>query len=196
MPHLRILTWDENAYKYNIMTDIDFEGTLEGLARLPNFDIIDSPIPFPELDKLHIIHFTPANAGLFHRLYKQMASIKVLALGPGSLNEYDELVIALLPASHRLVDLPLPRLRTPIIFNVRKDIVWCVVLERLPLAGPLEELYYQNLEEYYKEEQEQEQEQDESVPDDWQDQVEKYYRIGQRSERYCDVVVRQWSYLA
>ncbi|KAG1727065.1 uncharacterized protein EDB91DRAFT_1254033 [Suillus paluster] len=184
MPHLRILILDGVAFEYDL-TEVDFESILQGLTRLPNSDIMESPSSFPELDELHLVNFAPrADTALFHCLYNQMASIKLLTLGPGGLNEYDPLAIALLPTPHGQADLPLPRLRTLIIFDVRKDIVRHVVLERLSLAGPLEELCHHDSEDSYEEEWDEEK-QDESVPDDWQHQVEKYYCIDRlKSERY------------
>ncbi|KAG0696086.1 hypothetical protein DFH29DRAFT_879600 [Suillus ampliporus] len=189
MPNLRILILDGLIYEL-MLTETDFELFLEGLARLADIDTIaPTKVPsssFLELDELHLINFShcahPAS-GLFHRLYKQLASVKVLTLGPGA-EQNDEFAMALLPTPNGL---PLPGLQTLIVFDVPNDIMRRIVLERLSLASPLKELYHHEVDD---------REEDEDVPDDWQHQVEKYHRIGHpKSDRYCDIVDRQWSYI-
>ncbi|KAG2121549.1 hypothetical protein BD769DRAFT_1006287 [Suillus cothurnatus] len=185
MPNLRILTLDGVDLDFELM-EVDFEDILQELIRLTKKDPSHSPL---ELDELHLVNFTHrADPQLLHCLYKQMASLKVLTLGPATSYMNDAWAMGLLPTPRGLADLPLPGLRTLLLFDVSKDVVRRIVLERLSLTGPLEELYY-------REEKDQEK-QDETVPDDWQHQVEKYYRIGDvESERYCDVVNRRWTYL-
>ncbi|KAG1822501.1 uncharacterized protein BJ212DRAFT_1585317 [Suillus subaureus] len=192
MPNLRILTLDGVACEF-MLIEIEFEGILQELIRLTKKTPSSSLL---ELDELHLVNFAHrADPQLLHRLYKQMTSVKVLTLGPRAIYANDAFAMGLLPTTHGLADFPLPGLRTLIVFDISRYIVRRVVLERLSLAGPLEELYYhepddlpvlEGLGEH-----------DMIVPDDWQHQVEKYHRIDRlKSERYCDVVSRQWSYLA
>ncbi|KAG1844650.1 hypothetical protein DFJ58DRAFT_25602 [Suillus subalutaceus] len=185
MPNLRILTLDGVNYDFELM-EADFEDILHELIRLTKEDPSNSPL---ELDELHLVNFTHrADPQLLHCLYKQMATLKVFTLGPATSYANDAWAMGLLPTPRGLADLPLPGLRTLLLFDVSRDVVRHIVLERLSLTGPLEELYY-------REEKGQEK-QNEIIPDDWQHQVEKYHRIGDvKSERYCDVVNRRWSYL-
>ncbi|KAG0696088.1 hypothetical protein DFH29DRAFT_239104 [Suillus ampliporus] len=182
MPDLRILTLCVSTPEDNNST----EGVLDELARLTDSDADDSSCYLLELDELHLLNFRHLlyhqNAGLLHRLYTQMATVETLTLGPG---EGDNLALAmgLLPTSGGLADLPLPGLRTLIAFDVPKHVMRHIVLERMSLAGPMEEIYCCET-------------QDKNVPDDWQHQVEKYHRIGHlKSYRYYDIVGRQWSHL-
>lgn len=146
-----------------------------------------------ELDELHLVNFAHrADLQLLRRLYKQMTSVKVLTLGPGAFFGNDAFAMGLLPTSRGLADFPFLGLRTLIVFDIPRSFVRRIVLERLSLVGPLEELYYQEPDSRPVPEEE-----DIIVPDDWQHQVEKYRRIDNlKSDRYCDVVSRQWSYLA
>ncbi|KAG1822419.1 uncharacterized protein BJ212DRAFT_801505 [Suillus subaureus] len=161
MPNLRILTLDGVDYDFELM-EVDFEDILQELIRLTKEDPSNSPL---ELDELHLVNFTHPTS------YAN-----------------DAWAMGLLPTPRGLADLPLPGLRTLLLFDVSRDVVRRIVLERLLLTGRLEELYY-------REEKDQEK-QDVFIPDDWQHQVEKYYRVGHvESERYCDVVNRRWSYL-
>ncbi|KAG1849849.1 hypothetical protein C8R48DRAFT_836765 [Suillus tomentosus] len=173
MPDLRILTLCVNAEQ----PDDSIEYFLDELVNLT-----DSEDPL-ELDELHLFDFAQhVDAGFLHRLYTKMSKVKTLTLGPGE--DYDNLVLAtaLLPTSSRLQDLPLPGLQTLVVFDVPKQLIRRIVLERQSLAGPLEELYCS-----YPEGNE---------TDDWQLQVKKFYRIGHvKSTRYTDVVARQWTYL-
>ncbi|KAG1766123.1 hypothetical protein EV702DRAFT_797306 [Suillus placidus] len=189
MPNLRILILDGVDFDFDL-TEVDFEDILQELIRLTK-EAPNSPL---ELDELHLVNFTHrADPQLLHCLYKQMTSVKVLTLGPAVSYTNDTWAIGLLPTPRGLADLPLPGLRILLLFDVSRDIVRRIVLERLSLTGPLEELYYREEKDQGNEDRE---EQDEIVPDDWQHQVEKYHRIGDvESERYCDVVNRRWSYL-
>ncbi|KAG1784929.1 uncharacterized protein HD556DRAFT_1451241 [Suillus plorans] len=164
MPDLRILTLCVTAEQL----DDSIEYFLDELVNLT-----DSEDPL-ELDELHLFNFAQyVDAGFLHRLYTQMSKVKTLTLGPGE--DYNNLVLAtaLLPTSSRLQDLPLPGLQTLVVFDVPKQLIRCIVLERQSLAGPLEELYCS-----YPEGNE---------TDDWQLQVKKFYRIGHlKSTHYTD----------
>ncbi|KAG0696087.1 hypothetical protein DFH29DRAFT_952605 [Suillus ampliporus] len=179
MPNLRVLT-------LCVATQLDdsVDGVLDQLAMVT--DVEEPSSYLLELDELHFLNFSHRDdERLLRRLYTQMATVKTLTLGPGADDANVVLAMGLLPTPNELAGLPLPGLRTLIIFDVPADIVRRIVLERLSLAGPLDELYYY------------EEEQDESVPDDWRNQVEKYYHIGHPESdryRYCDIVGRQWSH--
>lgn len=89
--------------------------------------------------------------------------------------------MALLPTPFGM---PLSNLRTLVAFDVPKNVMQHIVLERASSTGPLEELYYQ----YDRE--------DESVQDNWQHEVEKYHRIDYMNcERIQDFVDKRWSCL-
>jgi hypothetical protein len=192
MSNLRILTLD-GVVGGTIAIESEFDDILPELIRLTKKN---SSSPLLELDELHLVNFAHlADPQLLHRLYKQMTSVKVLTLGPGAFYANDVFAMGLLPTPHGLADFPLPGLRTLIVFNIQRSLVRRIILERLSLAGPLEELYYKEPEDPL--DPEELEEHDIMVPDDWQHQVEKYYRIDSlKSGRYCDVVSRQWSYLA
>ncbi|KAJ8590040.1 hypothetical protein M405DRAFT_816950 [Rhizopogon salebrosus TDB-379] len=190
MPNLRVLTLDGVREQ-----PTNLESIIEGLAKLADpTDDMGKPQSLLELEELHLLNFTvhADHAVLVHCLYKEIATIKVLSLGPGSRDRNIALVTGLLPASEssELADFPLPELRTLIVFDVPKDIMRRVVPGRMSLVGPLAELYYKEYEKpFYSMEEE-----DTSVPDDWQHQVEKYHHIlSVKSSRYCDIVDRQWS---
>ncbi|KAG2153047.1 uncharacterized protein EDB93DRAFT_238960 [Suillus bovinus] len=189
MPNLRILILDGISCDYTL-NEIELEGILQELIRLTKKNSSGSLL---ELDELHLVNFAHyPDPQLLHCLYQQMTSVKVLTLGPGAFYANDTFALGLLPTPHGLGDVPLPGLRTLIVFDIPINFVRRIVLGRLSLAGPLEELYYQEPDSRPEPE-----EDDLIVPDDWQHQVEKYYRINSvKSERYCDVVGRKWSYLA
>ncbi|KAG2038659.1 hypothetical protein BDR03DRAFT_953978 [Suillus americanus] len=191
MPNLRILTLDGVSREF-VLNETESERILQELIRLTSKNSSSSLL---KLDELHLVNFAHrVDPRLLHRLYKQMTSVKVLTLGPGAYAN-DTFAMGLLPTTHGLADFPLPGLRTLIIFDIPIHMMRRIVLERLLLAGPLEELYYQ--EPVDRLESEELEEHDMIVPDDWQHQVEKYHHIDNvKSERYCDVVSRQWSYLA
>ncbi|KAG1825333.1 hypothetical protein EV424DRAFT_1602353 [Suillus variegatus] len=191
MPNLRILTLDGVLDQLNVV-EIQFEGILQELIRLTDKNSSSSLL---ELDELHLVNFAHrADLQLLRRLYKQMTSVKVLTLGLEALFGDDAFAMGLLPTSRGLADFPFLGLRTLIVFGIPRSFVRRIVLERLSLVGPLEELYYQEPDSRPVPEEEEE---DIIVPDDWQHQVEKYHRIDYlESDRYCDVVSRQWSYLA
>jgi len=108
-----------------------------------------------------------------------MVTVRTLTLGPGLEEENVALAMGLLPTPRGLADLPLPGLRNLIVFRVPMHIMRRIVLERSPLIGPLEQLYYAG--------------RDDKDPNGWQYQVEKYHRIGYlKSSRYYDIVGRQW----
>ncbi|KAG2032902.1 hypothetical protein BDR03DRAFT_968953 [Suillus americanus] len=177
MPDLRILTLCVTSEDSDSV-----EGILDGVL-IDLTDSEDSENPL-ELDELHLFNFVDADAELLHRLYTQMPTLKTLTLGPGSNVNNLALAMGLLPTPNGL-GFPLPGLQTLVVFDIPKHLVRRIVLERQSLAGPLEELHYR-----YRENRE-----DEGVPDDWQHQVEKYYRIGHlKSARYTDVVARRWPY--
>ena len=183
MPNLRVLTL------CGVTPDGNVGGILDELARLTDSHAMESEEErsscLLELDELHLLHF-PYRGDLWpiHRLYTQMASVKVLTLGPAAKDDNVAMAMGLLPSPFGRPDLPLPALQTLIVFDVPRRVMRNIVLERTPLAGPLEELYYQE-------------EKDRSVPDDWKRQVERYHRIDcLKSRRYCDIVGRQWSYAA
>ncbi|OJA11901.1 hypothetical protein AZE42_07645 [Rhizopogon vesiculosus] len=151
MPNLRILTLDgvgidPDESEWDSDSDSQ-EGILEALARLTDRDIMKiSPSYRLELDELHFLNFSH-NAGvvLVHRLYTQMATVKVLTLGPGALDRNAALVMGLLrllPTHSGLADFPLPVLRTLILFDVPRNVVRRIVLQRMSVAGPLEELFF------------------------------------------------------
>jgi hypothetical protein len=193
MPNLRILTLDgvgtdpdDPDWDWDSDSDSDIEeGVLEALARLTDRDIVKI---FPsyrlELDELHFLNFSHnAGAELVHRMYTQMTTVKVLTLGPGAPNRNSALAKGLLPAHSGLTDIPLPALRTLILFDVPRIVVRRIVLQRMSVAGPLEELFYREKE-------------DKRVPNDWQHQAENYHRIGSlKSFHYSDIVDRRWSEL-
>ncbi|KAG2060557.1 hypothetical protein BDR06DRAFT_947910, partial [Suillus hirtellus] len=189
MPNLRILTLDGVSSKF-MLIEIQFEGILQELIRLTKKNPSSSLL---ELDELHLVNFAHrADPQLLHHLYKQMTSVKVLTLGPGAFYANDGFAMGLLPTSRESTDFPLPGLRTLVVFYIPRSFVRRIVLGRLSLIGPLEELYYQELDSRPVPEEEE----DIIVPDDWQHQVEKYHRIDNlKSNRYCDVISRQWSYL-
>ncbi|KAG1819394.1 hypothetical protein DFJ58DRAFT_434255 [Suillus subalutaceus] len=184
MPNLRILTLDGVNYDFELM-EADFEDILHELIRLTKEDPSNSPL---ELDELHLVNFTHrADPQLLHCLYKKWPLSRY---SPSGQQRRTRMMHGQWDCSQRLADwqISLPGLRTLLLFDVSRDVVRHIVLERLSLTGPLEELYY-------REEKGQEK-QNEIIPDDWQHQVEKYHRIGDvKSERYCDVVNRRWSYL-
>ncbi|KAG2358345.1 hypothetical protein BDR07DRAFT_1463087 [Suillus spraguei] len=194
MPKLRILTLDGVSCDFALV-EIEFEGILQELIRLTKENSSSSLL---ELDELHLVNFAHrADPQLLHCLYKQMTSVKVLTLGPGAFDANDAFAIGLLPTPHGPADFPLPGLQTLIVFDIPRDVMRRIVLERLSLADPLEELYYQESD--YRTELEEPEDYDMIVPDDWQHQVKKYHGIefgSLKSDRYCDVVGRQWSYLA
>ncbi|KAG1897494.1 uncharacterized protein F5891DRAFT_530835 [Suillus fuscotomentosus] len=194
MPNLRILTLD-GALGQFVLVEIQFGGILQGLIRLTDKNSSSSLL---ELDELHLVNFAHrADPQLLHRLCKQMTSVKVLTLGPGGFYGNNAFAMGLLPTSRELADFPFPGLRTLIVFDIPISFVRRIVLERLSLVGPLEELYYQEPDSRPVPEEEEEEEEDIIVPDDWQHQVEKYHHIDNlESDRYCDVVSRRWSYLA
>ncbi|KAG1739577.1 hypothetical protein EDB19DRAFT_2039321 [Suillus lakei] len=182
MPNLRILT----LCVATLEPVNSVQGVFAELATLTDPDADDRSGYLLELDELHLLNFRHReNPALLHRLFLQMASVETLTLGPGADDKNVALAMALLPTPYGLSDLPLPSLQTLVAFDVPKHVMRLIVLERTMLAGPLEELYYHNDRE------------DKSVPDDWHHEVEKYHRIGSlNSDRYMDVVGRQWSYLA
>ncbi|KAJ8590041.1 hypothetical protein M405DRAFT_933089 [Rhizopogon salebrosus TDB-379] len=186
MPNLRVLTLDGVGRQPS-----DLIGSIEALTLLVDPDT-EEPQKLLELDELHLLYITlyAGQAALVHRMYEDIATIKVLTLGPGAWDGNAALAMGLLPTSSELADLPLPGLQTLIIFDAPKDVVRRIVLERMSVTGPLEELYYKEEEGYHMKPE------DESVPNDWQHQVEKYHRIGSvRSSSYRDIVGRQWSEL-
>ncbi|KAG1739585.1 hypothetical protein EDB19DRAFT_840045 [Suillus lakei] len=139
MPNLRILILDGVDYG-NLLAIVDVHDILQELIRLTQKNSSGSSL---ELDELHLVNFAySVDDQLLHRLYKQMTSVKVLTLGPGAYTENDALAMGLLPTPRGLVDFPLPGLRTLVIFDVPRHIVRRIVLERLSLTAPLEELYY------------------------------------------------------
>ncbi|KAG1844636.1 hypothetical protein DFJ58DRAFT_25285 [Suillus subalutaceus] len=181
MPDLRILTLCVTTEDSDSV-----EGILDGvLIELTDSEDSENPL---ELDELHLFNFADPDSELLHRLYTQMPTLKTLTLGPGANAKFNlSLAMGLLPTPNGtgLPDLPLPGLQTLVVFDIPKQLVRRIVLERQSLAGPLEELYCR-----YRGGHE-----DEGVPDDWQHQVEKYYCIGRpKSARYTDVVAKQWSY--
>ncbi|OAX37577.1 hypothetical protein K503DRAFT_226056 [Rhizopogon vinicolor AM-OR11-026] len=185
MPDLRILTLDGVGQEY-IQTYGTHEDVLRKLARLTDPNIMEDSCLL-ELDELHLLHSTHrADVALIHRLYTQLVTVEVLTLGPCAWDNNVALTTGLLPAPYGLADIPLPRLRTLIVFDVPKDVLRHAVLERTSVAGLLEELYYR----------ETGNKRNASVANDWQDRVEKYHRIGSlESYRYSDIVGRQWSEL-
>ncbi|OAX37576.1 hypothetical protein K503DRAFT_226014 [Rhizopogon vinicolor AM-OR11-026] len=94
-----------------------------------------------------------------------MTTVKVLTLGPGALDRNAALAMGLLPARFGFPDFPLPALRTLILSDVPRNVVRRIVLQRMSVAGSLEELFYREKE-------------DKRVPNDWQYQAKKYHRIG------------------
>ncbi|KAG1761065.1 hypothetical protein EDD22DRAFT_970813 [Suillus occidentalis] len=186
MPNLRILT----LCVASLEKENSVEGVFEELATLTDPDEYDpdeddSSSYLLELDELHLINFShQERPGFIHRLFVQMAVVETLTLGPRADGDNVALAMALLPTPYGLPDLAFPNLRTLVAFDVPKNVMRHIVLERMSLAGPLEELYYQ-----YGQ-------QDESVQDDWQHGVEKYHRIDYMDcERVQDFVDKRWSYL-
>lgn len=185
MPSLRILTLCVATLdKVNSV-----EGVFNELATLTDPDEHDpdedDPSSYPfELDELHLLNFShQEHSSLIHRLFLQMAVAETLTLGPRAYGDNVALAMALLPTPYGMPDLAFPNLRTLIAFDVPKNVMRHIVLERTSLAGPLEELYY-----HYDRE-------DESVRDDWQHEVEKYHRIHHMDcERVQDFVDKRWSY--
>ncbi|OAX37574.1 hypothetical protein K503DRAFT_225958 [Rhizopogon vinicolor AM-OR11-026] len=189
MPILRILILDRvgpDPDESDWGSDGDSQGgILEALARFTDRNIVKiSPSYRLELDELHFLNFSHnAGAALVHRLYTQMTTVKVLTLGPSALDRNAALAMGLLPARSGLPDLPLPALPALILFDVPRDVVRRIVLQRMSVAGSLEELFYREKE-------------DKRVPNDWRHQAKKYHRIGSlKSFRYSDIVGRRWSEL-
>ncbi|KAJ8588557.1 hypothetical protein M405DRAFT_819506 [Rhizopogon salebrosus TDB-379] len=179
MPNLRILTLDGVGSKHTDLTDI-----IRELVRLTDPDTRRNPSIHPlKLHELHLLNSTyDANVKLVRRLYRQLAAVKVLTLGPGAGDKNTALAKGLLPAPDGLGDFPLPGLRALIIFDAPERLVRRVIQKRALVAGPLEELYY------YTE--------DEVESDDWQHQVEKYHLVDDvKSFRHSDIVGRQWGKL-
>ncbi|KAG2121561.1 hypothetical protein BD769DRAFT_1671440 [Suillus cothurnatus] len=163
MPDLRILTLCVNTED-----SATVEGVLDELVNLTDPEDSKNPL---ELDELHLFNVVDVlNAEIIRRLYIQMPTVKTLTLGPGPNAINSALAKELIPTRNEfgLLDLPLPGLQTLVMFDVPKQFVRRIVLERHSLAGPLEELYYRYGEGH----------EDESVPNDWQHQVKKYHRGG------------------
>ncbi|KAG1822418.1 uncharacterized protein BJ212DRAFT_1327704 [Suillus subaureus] len=186
MPSLRILT----LCVASLGEENSVHGIFGELATLTDPDADDPDADNPsgyllELDELHLLNFRyRENPLLLHRLFVQMSTVETLTLGPRADGDNVALALALLPTPRGLPDLPFIGLRTLVVFNVPKHVMRLIVLERTPLAGPLEELYYN----YDRE--------DKSVQDDWQHEVEKYRRIGfVDCERVQDIVNKRWSYM-
>ncbi|KAJ8590038.1 hypothetical protein M405DRAFT_933086 [Rhizopogon salebrosus TDB-379] len=195
MPNLRVLILDGVAEQV-----INLESIIEGLAKLADPTDDTGKLQtrsFLELDELHLLNFNftfhiPVHAMLVRRLYKEIATIKVLSLGPGSGDRNIALVTGLLPTSEpsELADFPLPELQTLIIFDVPKDIMRRVVLRRMSLAGPLVELYYKEHKTLFYDSEDE----NTSISDDWQHQVENYHHIRSvKTSPYRDIVNGQWS---
>ncbi|KAG2126551.1 hypothetical protein DEU56DRAFT_541734 [Suillus clintonianus] len=187
MPEMRILT----LCVATLEQVNSVEGVFDELATLTDPDATDPDADDPssyllELEELHLLNFRHSEQPeLLHRLFTQMSFVDTLTLGPGTNDGNVKLAMALLPTPYGLPDLPLSSLRTLVAFDVPKNVMRHIVLERTMLYAPLEELYYHEGRE------------DKSVEDDWQHHVEKYHRIGNMSsEHYADVVGRRWSYLA
>ncbi|OJA17485.1 hypothetical protein AZE42_13246 [Rhizopogon vesiculosus] len=176
MPNLRILTLDGVGTQPG---PVNLEIIIAELVRLTDPDIMKDPTSFLlELDELHLLHFSHrTDTALVHRLYKQMTTVKILTLGPGARDENIVLAAGLLPTPDGLGDLPLPGLRTLIVFDLLKYLMWDLVHNRSLVASPLEELYYYT---------------DQLIKaDHWP--VERFYAIDDvESYRYCDIVSRQW----
>jgi hypothetical protein len=171
MPALRILTLCVTENSSSV------DGLLDELVNLTDSEDIEHPL---ELDELHLFNFVLArvDADLLRRLYTQMPTVETLTLGPGANVDNLTLAMGLLPTPGGLPGLPLPGLRTLVVFDIPKHLVRRIVLERQSLAGPLEELHCR----YHEA----------SVADDWQHQVKKYHRIDSlKSARYTDVIVRR-----
>lgn len=179
VPDLRILTLCVATQDSD-----NVEGLLDALVDFTNSEDSEDPL---ELEELHLFNFIDdGDAELLHRLYTQVPTVKTLTLGPRTNTKNLALAMGLLPTPNGLPGLPLPGLRTLAIFDVPKQIIRRIILERHSLAAPLEELCCRYCEDN----------ENKGVPDDWQHQVGKYYCIGGlKSARYTDVVSRQWSYL-
>ncbi|OAX37579.1 hypothetical protein K503DRAFT_226110 [Rhizopogon vinicolor AM-OR11-026] len=194
MPNLRILTLDGVGEEYSEEPlrwrgPSSHECILEALVELADRDAVENSLSYClELDELHFFNFTQdAKAVLVHRLYKQMTAVKTLTLGPGAPDKNAALAKGLLPTPSGLADLPLPGLRTLILFDVPNDVVRGVVLERTSAAAPLKELYYREevVDKKHK-----------SISNDWSHHVGKYHCVDSlKSFRYGDIVERQWSQL-
>ncbi|OAX33600.1 hypothetical protein K503DRAFT_775443 [Rhizopogon vinicolor AM-OR11-026] len=176
MPNLRILTLDGIGPQPG---PSDLVTIIAELVRLTDPDIMQDPTRFLlELDELHLLHFSHCtDSALVHLLYKQMTTVKILTLGPGASSKNIMLAKGLLPTPDGLGDLPLPGLRTLIVFDLPERLMRRLVCKRSLVAGPLEELYY-----YI----------DQPIEtDDWP--VERVYEIADvESYRYCDIVSRHW----
>ncbi|OAX33604.1 hypothetical protein K503DRAFT_804244 [Rhizopogon vinicolor AM-OR11-026] len=179
MPNLRILTLDGVGTRPGPW---DIEILIEELARLTDPDIMKDPTRFLlELDELHLLHFSHCtDSALIHRQYKQMTTVKVLTLGPMGLDIRDKNIMlakGLFPTPNGLGDLPLPGLRTLVVFDLPERLMRRLVRKRSPVAGPLEELYYCT-----------------SDPVEMDNRhVERFYSIyDAESYRYCGIVGRQW----
>lgn len=183
MPNLRILT----LCGASLEEENSVEGVFSELAMLtdpaeydPDED--DSSSYFLELDELHLVNFIHQECpSLIHCLFVQMMVVETLTLGPRAKGDNVALAMALLPGP---LGMPLSNLRTLVAFDVPKNVMQHIVLERTSTAGPLEELYH-----HYDRE-------DESVRDNWQQEVEKYHRISYMDcEWVQDFVDKRWLYL-
>ncbi|KAG2030181.1 hypothetical protein BDR03DRAFT_974848 [Suillus americanus] len=161
-------------------------GLFDELATLTDPDADDPSGYLLELDELHLLNFRHCeHPSLLHRLFVQMSTVETLTLGPRADGDNVTLAMALLPTPYGSLGLPFIGLRTLVVFDVPQHVMRLIILERTPLAGPLEELYYN----YDRE--------DKSVQDDWQHEIEKYRRIDDMDcERVQDIVDKQWSYIA
>jgi hypothetical protein len=180
MPNLRILT----LCVASLEEENSVEGVFSELATLTDPaeydpDETDSSSYFLELDELHLVNFShQEHPSLIHRLFVQLMVVETLALGPRAKGDNVALAMALLPGPFGV---PLPNLRTLVAFDVPKNVMQHIIMERTPITGPLEELYH----DYDRE--------DESVRDNGQQEVEKYHRVSYMDcERVQDFVDKRW----
>jgi hypothetical protein len=178
MPVLRILTLDETSESLG-----GVECLIHELVKLTDHEISEDPL---ELNELHLINFAIGHidSRVPHRLYTQMSTVETLTLGPGKRRDNLALAMELLPTPRGLPDHPLPRLRSLAVFDIPKQLLRRIVLERQSLVRPLEELHCR-----YDEGDDD----DLYTENDWQHQVAKYEHFCRlRSTRYTDVVARRW----
>jgi hypothetical protein len=140
-----------------------------------------------ELNELHLINveIDHLDSDVLRRLYTQMSTVETLTLGPGNRGDNLALATELLPTSRGLPDLPLPRLRSLVVFDIPEQLLRRIVLERQSLARPLEVLHCCSNEGDMA-----------CEGNDQQYQPKNCNRISSlKSGHYTDVVARQWTVL-
>ncbi|KAG2749442.1 hypothetical protein P692DRAFT_20953366 [Suillus brevipes Sb2] len=113
------------------------ECLIHELVKLTDPDNSADPL---ELNELHLINveIDYLDSDVLRCLYTQMSTVETLTLGPGTRGDNLALATELLPTPRGLPDLPLPRLRSLVVFDIPEQLLRRIVLERQSLARPLE----------------------------------------------------------